>query len=276
MAACIVLLKQAGAAVSVNGFEMHVEERGSGEPLLLLHGFGSSGQAWNPFLESLSQRYRVIVPDLRGHGRSTNPAGEFTHRQSAQDIYALLGHLGVRRTKAMGISTGGMTLLHMATSQPERLEAVVLIGATTYFPEQARVIMARSGPDKLTEAELERQRKIHRHGDEQIRTLRQQFFKFKDSYEDMMFTPPYLATIRAHVDCARRPRPVLPGFHSRGNVPVNSEFVTMDRAGGRACANLWREPRGIRKNHFKVSCQRYRESGPGTVIQPVMITAPRG
>ena len=197
LAACLVLVDQPAGAVTVNGFEMHVEERGSGEPLLLLHGFGSSGQAWNPVLEDFSRRYRVIVPDLRGHGGSTNPSGEFTHRQSARDIYALLDHLGIRRAKAMGISTGGMTLVHMATSQAERLEAMVLIGATTYFPEQARAIMARSGPDRLTTADWERYRKLHRHGDEQIRALRRQFLNFKDSHEDMMFTPPYLATIRA-------------------------------------------------------------------------------
>ena len=141
-----VLPGQSSRHVAVNGFRMHVEERGSGEPLVLLHGFSSSGQAWTPVLEDFARSYRVIVPDLRGHGRSTNPSGEFTHRQSARDIYALLDQLGIRRAKAMGISTGGMTLLHMATSQPERLEAMVLIGATTYFPEQARAIMAAQRP----------------------------------------------------------------------------------------------------------------------------------
>lgn len=188
---------QSGQTVPLNGMDMYYQERGSGEPLVLLHGFSSSGQAWSTVVDDFARVYRVIVPDLRGHGRSTNPSGEFTHRQSAKDVLALLDHLGVRRARAMGISTGGMTLLHMATSQPDRLDAMVLIGATTYFPEQARVIMARSDPDKLTDAELARFRKLHPRGDEQIRTLRRQFFQFKDSYEDMMFTPPYLATIRA-------------------------------------------------------------------------------
>jgi pimeloyl-ACP methyl ester carboxylesterase len=190
-------LGQPGRTVPVNGMEMYFEERGAGDPLILLHGFSSSGQAWSTVVDDFARVYRVIVPDLRGHGRSTNPSGEFTHRQSARDVLALLDHLGIHRAKAMGISTGGMTLLHLATSQTDRLDAMVLIGATTYFPEQARGIMARSAPDKLTETELARFRKIHPRGDEQIRMLRRQFFHFKDSYEDMMFTPPYLATIRA-------------------------------------------------------------------------------
>jgi pimeloyl-ACP methyl ester carboxylesterase len=182
---------------NVNGFDMYYESHGTGEPLVLLHGFNNSGQAWKPVLDQFAKHYRVIVPDLRGHGSSTNPSGEFTHRQSARDVYALLDGLGVQKFKAMGISTGGMTLLHMATSQQERIEAMVLIGATTYFPAPARAIMLKSTPESLTETQLARLRTIHKHGDDQIHMLRRQFHGFKDSHEDMMFTAPLLGTIRA-------------------------------------------------------------------------------
>ena len=181
----------------VNGIEMYYESHGAGEPLVLLHGFNSSGQTWRPVLEEFARHYRVIVPDLRGHGSSTNPTGEFTHRQSARDVYALLDSLGVKQFRAMGISTGGMTLLHMATTQGERVEAMVLIGATTYFPEQARAIMRKSTPESITEAQRARLRQIHKHGDEQILMLRRQFYAFRDSHDDMMFTPPLLATVKA-------------------------------------------------------------------------------
>lgn len=190
-----VLIAQQTA--KVNGIDMYYEVHGSGEPLVLLHGFNNSGQAWQSVLQDFARQYRVIVPDLRGHGRSTNPSGEFTHRQSARDVYALLDTLGIKRCRAMGISTGGMTLLHMATSQPDRIDAMVLIGATTYFPAQARAIMLKSTPETLTEQQLARMREIHKHGDDQIRMLRRQFYAFKDSHDDMMFTPPLLASIRA-------------------------------------------------------------------------------
>jgi pimeloyl-ACP methyl ester carboxylesterase len=187
-----------GRTVEVNGIQMYYEAHGEGAPLVLLHGFGSAGHAaWGSLIDDFSTSYRVILPDLRGHGRSTNPAGEFTHRQSAGDVFALVDELGITQFKAMGISTGGMTLIHMATQQPERVEAMVLIGATIYFPEQARAIMRRVGEEELTEADLEGQRQIHKHGDEQIRTLRAQFHGFKDSYDDMNFTGPYLGTIKA-------------------------------------------------------------------------------
>jgi pimeloyl-ACP methyl ester carboxylesterase len=186
-----------GKTVAVNGIEMYYETSGQGEPLVLLHGFNGSGQAWSRAIPDFAKRYQLIVPDLRGHGRSTNPSGKFTHRQSALDVFALLDTLGIRQFKAMGISTGGMTLIHMATQQPSRVEAMVLIGATIYFPEQARVIMRKATPESLTPEMYERRRQTHKHGDEQIRALQQQFHDFKDSYDDMNFTAPYLATITA-------------------------------------------------------------------------------
>jgi pimeloyl-ACP methyl ester carboxylesterase len=97
----------------------------------------------------------------------------------------------------MGISTGGMTLLHMATQQASRVQAMVLIGATIYFPEQAREIMRRATVESLTPRMYEQRRQYHKHGDEQIKALQQQFHQFKDSYDDMNFTGPYLSTITA-------------------------------------------------------------------------------
>src|SRR5438445_186609 len=176
---------------------MYFETCGKGDPLVLLHGFFRSGQLWAEFIPELSERYQLIVPDLRGHGRSTNPTGQFTHRQSALDVFALLERLGISKFKAMGISTGGMTLIHMATQQPSRVEAMVLIGATIYFPEQAREIMRASTAENLAPQEWERMRKIHQHGDDQIRALRNELQNFTDSYDDLNFTPPYLATITA-------------------------------------------------------------------------------
>ena len=121
-----------GQMVDVNGVRIHYQERGSGEPLLLLHGFGACGNDWDGIAGILAQDFRVIIPDLRGHGWSTNPTNHFTMRKSSEDIAALLDHLGLARVKAMGISAGGMNLLHLATRQPDRSEALVLIGATTH------------------------------------------------------------------------------------------------------------------------------------------------
>ena len=89
---------------TLNGIQLAYEEHGSGPALLLLHGFGQCRQTWKPLVPGLAAHYRVIIPDLRGHGGSTNPSGTFTHRQAALDMFALLDQLGIREFKAMGIS----------------------------------------------------------------------------------------------------------------------------------------------------------------------------
>lgn len=187
----------AGRTAKVNDIEMSYEVQGAGEPLLLLHGFGGCGQDWQPFVALLARHFKLIIPDLRGHGGSTNRAGRFTHRQAAADVFALLDQLGVPQVRAMGISTGGMTLLHMATSQASRVEAMVLIGATHYFPEQARAIMRRTSQRGTPSEDARRSTDCATRGDAQVRELMKQFGEFKDSYDDMNFTVPYLGTIKA-------------------------------------------------------------------------------
>lgn len=187
-----------GKIVPVNGIQLHYEERGRGEPLLLLHGFGMCGPGdWGQIADELAKSHRVILPDLRGHGWSTNPSGKFTMRQSAEDIRALLDHLGIRRARAMGISAGGMTLLHLATKYPDRVDAMVVIGATTYFPEQTRRVLRNIGAAPPSKEDLAMLRQCASRGEVQMRKLMGQFIGFKDSHEDMNLTPPYLATIKA-------------------------------------------------------------------------------
>ncbi len=191
-----------GRLALVNRAEMYYEIHGQGEEnLVLLHGFFGSGAIWHPWLHLLTERYRVILPDLRGHGRSNNPSGVFTHRQAAQDVLALCDGLGVDRFCAIGASTGGMTLLHAALQAPDRIEAMVLIYASTHFSESARRIMAHHDPAKLTPAEwaqeIAQRRTLHRRSDEQVRALREQFYAFRLDTEDMALTDDDLARIRA-------------------------------------------------------------------------------
>jgi pimeloyl-ACP methyl ester carboxylesterase len=124
-----------GQKIPINGMEMYYEIRGAGEPLVLLHGGTGAGVNWDLLFKNAPAGYRLVVPDLRGHGRSTNPSATFTFRQSAFDVFAMLDHLGIERFKAIGVSLGAKTLLHMATQQPTRVAAMVLVSATPYFPD---------------------------------------------------------------------------------------------------------------------------------------------
>ena len=187
----------AGRFAEINGMEMYYEVHGAGEPLLLLHGFTNTHELWDPLVPLLSERFMVIAPDLRGHGRSNNTSNEFTHRQSARDVAGLLDHLGIDRFKAAGTSTGGMTLLHLATWQPARPEALIIIATTSHYPERARAIMRDLAPERIRDEANELMRRVHHRGEEQVQMLRRQFHEFKDSYEDMNFTGPLLSTVQA-------------------------------------------------------------------------------
>lgn len=186
-----------GRIVKINSIEMYYEEYGAGKPLVLLHGFGGCVQNWHPFTAKLSERHRVIVVDLRGHGHSTNPENTFTHREAASDVFRLLDELGIGHFSAMGISSGGMALLHMATSQPKRIDSMVLISATTHFPDQARAIMRGASLGTIPQDVQEMYRECAKRGDEQISQLIAQFNAFHKNYDDMNFTAQSLSTVAA-------------------------------------------------------------------------------
>ena len=185
-----------GRVETLNGLQTYFEVHGSGEPLLLLHGFSGSSQDWKELTTGPLADFQLIMPDLRGHGRSSILSKPFRHQDAATDMLALLDHLGIKNCKGLGISGGGNILLHMATRQPERIKAMVLVSATPYFPAQARPIM-RLYPDSLPEAQWEVLRRRHPGGDAQIRALLASTKAFADSHDDLNFTPPHLSTIQA-------------------------------------------------------------------------------
>jgi pimeloyl-ACP methyl ester carboxylesterase len=185
--------------VHVNGIDLHYETEGSGEPLLLLHGGTGCNEDWMyAGRDQFAAAYTLIKPDARGHGRTTNPQKTITHRQCALDTLALLDHLGIGKCRAIGLSMGGNILLHMATLEPDRIEAMVVVSATMYFPEQARAIMRQipAAQEHSTQA-WETMRKRHKLGDEQIGALWDWTRAMKDSYDDMNFTSTHLSRIQA-------------------------------------------------------------------------------
>ena len=188
-----------GKNARVGGLDIHYRDWGQGEPLILLHGFTGAGADWRHVfdLDALAKTRRLIIPDLRGHGGTNNPSAHFFHRQCAFDLYALLDELGIARVDAVGLSLGGNTLLHMATQQPQRVRSMVTVSAPSYFPAQARAIMALQSDEGRSEAEWEEMRGRHSLGDNQIRGLWRQARAFAQSYDDMNFTPPLLGTIQA-------------------------------------------------------------------------------
>ena len=184
-------------SVKVNGIELHYDVQGSGDPLILLHGFGMCGAKWGPIAKELAKSYRVITVDARGHGRSTNPSNKFSHPQAAEDIRALMDSLNIRQARAIGFSSGGMTLLHLATKYPDRLSKMVVIGATTHFGEQARSMIRsiekQDLPPPIKQAFLH----CATRGDAQVKQLLGQFVNFANTTDDMNLTAADLGRVKA-------------------------------------------------------------------------------
>jgi pimeloyl-ACP methyl ester carboxylesterase len=224
-----------GRTETLNGVQLYFEVHGTGEPLLLLHGFSGSSQDWMASATEWGTQFQLIVPDLRGHGRSSSLSKPFRHEEASTDMLALLDHLGIAACKGVGVSGGGNVLLHMATKQPERVKAMVLVSATPYFPAQARLIMSQYA-DKLPEQQWEILRHRHPGGDAQIKALLASTKAFANSYDDMNFTPPYLSTIQARTLIVQGDRgPLYP-------VQISIEMARAIRQSGQDHTQQWSWP----------------------------------
>jgi pimeloyl-ACP methyl ester carboxylesterase len=113
-----------------DGVKIWWDEQGTGEPILLVMGFGNSSVLWGEVAERLAAHHRVIVLDNRGTGRSDEPAGAYTVPQMAADAVAVLDAAGVRQAVVQGVSLGGVIAQEMALSYPERVNGLVLACTT--------------------------------------------------------------------------------------------------------------------------------------------------
>jgi len=107
---------------SVNGVSLYYEDEGSGAPLLLIHGFPLSSKIWSHQIDGLKADFRVIAPDLRGFGMSEAPLAGYSMDTYADDIAALMTHLGLESAVVCGMSMGGYVLLNLLNRHPERVK----------------------------------------------------------------------------------------------------------------------------------------------------------
>jgi len=123
-------------AVASSGL-LSFTERGSGPPLLLVHGLMITGEMFAPVIDQFAARHRVIVPDLRGHGRSRGLPPPYSAKHLASDLARLLDHLAIDSTAVLGYSQGGAIAQQLALDHPTRCDRLVL--ACTYAFNMATV-----------------------------------------------------------------------------------------------------------------------------------------
>ena len=131
----------------VNGIELGYQEFGSGKPLMLLHGGFGSLEMFGPNIDLLAKGRKVIGVDLQSHGRSPAADREMTFEAMADDVAALIRHLGLERAAIMGFSLGGGVALRTAIQHPEVVERLVLL--STVFKRDGWHPEMRAGMDAM-------------------------------------------------------------------------------------------------------------------------------
>ncbi|NWA26374.1 alpha/beta fold hydrolase [Pseudomonas gingeri] len=111
------------------GCTLHYEEYGQGTPVLLIHGLGSSTLDWELQIPALSAQHRLIIMDMRGHGRSDKPRQRYSIAGFSADILALIEHLNLDRPHLVGISMGGMIGFQLAVDQPHVLGSLCVVNS---------------------------------------------------------------------------------------------------------------------------------------------------
>ncbi|MED2971980.1 alpha/beta hydrolase [Fictibacillus sp. B-59209] len=129
---------------NLRSVKMSYIDEGKGDPMVLLHGFCGSHQYWEEVIPELARDYRVIAPDLRGHGKSSISESACAVEDLSEDIKDLLQHLGLEKVTMFGHSLGGYITLAFADHQSNRLNGFSLIHSTAFPDDEA----GRKGRDE--------------------------------------------------------------------------------------------------------------------------------
>jgi pimeloyl-ACP methyl ester carboxylesterase len=113
--------------VETNGIKMYYEERGSGDPVLMIMGITAPGSVWEAHADDWSQQFRCIMGDNRGVGLTDKPEGPYTSAMMADDYAGLLDALGISQARIVGVSMGAIIAQQLALRHPSKVKSLVLM-----------------------------------------------------------------------------------------------------------------------------------------------------
>jgi pimeloyl-ACP methyl ester carboxylesterase len=122
-------IRGTGQYAEVNGINLYYETLGTGRPLILLHGGLGSGEMFGPVRAALAEHHQIIVPDLQGHGRTADIDRPIDIRLMADDIAALIDHLGLEKPDLVGYSLGGGVAFFTAVKYPDKVGRLIVASA---------------------------------------------------------------------------------------------------------------------------------------------------
>ena len=120
--------------IKVSNIEMYYEIHGEGEPLLLIHGLGSSSRDWEYQIPQFSKLYKVITIDLRGHGKTSKPKGPYSIRGFADDVALFLEALNIKHVSVLGLSMGTATGFELAINYPDLVKSLIAVNMSAKLP----------------------------------------------------------------------------------------------------------------------------------------------
>jgi pimeloyl-ACP methyl ester carboxylesterase len=181
-------LKGTGAYAEVHGVNFYYEVHGSGRPLILLHGGLGSGEMFGPILPALAANHQVIAVDLQGHGRTADVDRPLDLDSMADDIAALIGHLGLEEPDVMGYSLGGGVAFHTAFRHPALVRRLVVVSAHMRTDAIDPAMLAQQGQVSAAAAEFMKDTPMYQLY-QRVAPRPEDFGRLLDKIGQMMATP---------------------------------------------------------------------------------------
>ena len=113
--------------IESNGIQMYYEERGSGDPVIMIMGITAPGGVWEAHAEDWSRHFRCIMPDNRGVGLSDKPEGDYSSEMFADDYAGLMDALGIEQARVVGVSMGSIIAQQLCLRHPAKVKSAVLM-----------------------------------------------------------------------------------------------------------------------------------------------------